>query len=56
MPKIRTAELGFAMVKEAERVHSMANTPESTINVYNNKRIKTEILAPSDFDTIAQRV
>lgn len=56
MPKIRTAELGYAMVKEAEKVLAMQNLPEHTLNVYENKRIKTEVLNPADFTKIAERV
>ena len=56
MPKIRTAELGYAMVKEAEKVLAMQILPENTLNVYDNKRIKTEVLNPADFTKISERV
>ena len=56
MPKIRTAELGYAMVKEAEKVLTMQNLSENTLNVYDNKRIKTEVLNTADFTKISERV
>jgi len=44
------------MVKEAEKINSIENLADNTINIYNNKQIKTEILNATDFATIAQRV